>query len=276
MVAENKAVYAGPEELVADEALNLEALAIYQSYKRSPYFSAKHSSYFQTYEQLFSPYRGRKFTFVEIGVANGGSLLMWRDYFGPDARIIGIDFNPEAKRFEAEGFEIYIGSQSEPEFWETFFEKVRKVDIILDDGGHTNKQQIVTAQQCIPHINDGGMLVVEDTHTSYLELYDNPSRYSFMHYAKKLVDAVNSRFPAVNASNHHLNAAIYSIGFYESIVCFHIDRRKCFVSTQTTNKGQSFKMQDYRDHGTRKLWRYLCRRASQIGLDPWGLKKYFQ
>ena len=36
---------------------------------------------------------------------------MWRDYFGKDARIIGIDLNPEAKKWEKHGFEIFIGNQ---------------------------------------------------------------------------------------------------------------------------------------------------------------------
>lgn len=267
--------YFGPEELAAREDLGLEALPIYQCYKRSPYFSAKHASYFHTYEQLFAPYRGKKFTFVEVGVANGGSLPMWREYFGPDARIIGIDFNPDVKRFEADGFEIFIGSQEDKNFWEKFFQQIGPVDILLDDGGHTNRQQIVTAECCVPHIKDGGLLVVEDVHTSYMELYDNPSRYSFINYAKMLVDAVNARSCMFERKAHWLKEAVYSIGFYESIVSFQIDRRKCFTSVQTTNKGKSFQMADFRDHGTQKLVRYLARRASQFGLDPWGIKRYF-
>lgn len=267
--------YATPEQLAAMPEQNLEGLAIYQCYQRSPYFSAKHSSYFQVYEELFSRYRGKAFTFVEIGVANGGSLLMWREYFGPQARIIGVDFNPEVKRFEADGFEIHIGSQADEKFWQDFFAQIGTVDVILDDGGHTNQQQIITAHQCIPHINDGGMLVVEDMHASYMELFENPSRYSFVNYAKKLVDAINTRFPQLKSSAHPLKELIYSIGFYESIVAFHIDRRKCFTSIQTTNKGQSFKVADYRIQGTVKLVRYIARKASRVGLDPWGLRKYF-
>jgi hypothetical protein len=94
--------------------LSLQGLDIYKCYESAKYLSVKHSSYFQVYEELFSKYRGKKITFVEIGVLNGGSLFMWRNYFGSESRIIGVEFNPAAKKWEKDGFEIYIGSQSDP------------------------------------------------------------------------------------------------------------------------------------------------------------------
>ena len=60
---------------------DIELLDIYKSYKKSPYLSIKHSSYFQVYAELLDGYRGNKITFVEIGVLNGGSLFMWRQFF---------------------------------------------------------------------------------------------------------------------------------------------------------------------------------------------------
>jgi len=59
----------------------LNNLEIYKSYLKSPYLSLKHSAYFQLYEELLSPYRNKKITFIEVGVLNGGSLFMWRDFF---------------------------------------------------------------------------------------------------------------------------------------------------------------------------------------------------
>lgn len=144
-------------------------ISSYSSYKKSPYKSIKHSTYFPVYDRLFAQFAGKEITFVEVGVLNGGSLFMWRDFFGPKARIIGIDLNPDAKRWERDGFEIHIGSQSDPDFWNTVFAEIGEVDILLDDGGHTFEQQIVTVESALPHIKDGGLLVVEDTHTSYMK-----------------------------------------------------------------------------------------------------------
>lgn len=86
----------------------MEDTLSYKSYLKSPIRSIKHSTYFDTYDDLFSRYRNKEITFVEIGVAAGGSLFMWRDFFGPKARIIGIDFNPNAKTWEKTGLKSLL------------------------------------------------------------------------------------------------------------------------------------------------------------------------
>lgn len=228
----------------------LERSASYQSFLKSKYLSVKHAKYFQVYDELFESYRNRDIVFVEIGVLNGGSLFMWRDYFGPEARIIGIDFNPLAKKWEQEGFEIYIGDQSSPDFWQEFFSRVGMVDIVLDDGGHTNEQQIVTAHCCMENIKNGGKLVVEDTHTSYLSEFGNPSPYSFVNYSRKLIDSLHSRFPGVRVANNLANRCVYSVSFYESFVAFGIDRDRCSNNSSVSNNGISSNAADYRHQGS--------------------------
>jgi hypothetical protein len=218
----------------------------YQSYQSSPYFSAKHSSYFPVYDELLDRYRGKEITFVEIGVLNGGSLFMWRDFFGPRARIIGIDLNPGAKRWEANGFEIHIGSQADPAFWNEFFKSVGAVDVVLDDGGHTFEQQIVSVHSCIPHIRDGGLMIVEDTHTSYFKVFGYPTKYSFIEWTKALIDNINSRCPGVDASNLSYKNSIHSIAIFESIVGFKINRSLCFESQEITNGGIYSNAEDFR------------------------------
>lgn len=126
------------------------------------------------------------------------------------------------------GFEIHIGDQASPEFWREFFAKVGNVDILIDDGGHTNKHQITTVECALEFINDGGVIVVEDVVTSYLPQYGNPSRYSFINYAKRIVDRIQEQSGVLPiAELSRLGAAIYSTSFFDSVVCFHIDRRLC-------------------------------------------------
>ena len=155
----------------------------YKSYIKSPYRSIKHSTYFDSYDHFFAKYRNQKITFVEIGVLGGGSLFMWRDYFGPNARIIGVDLNPNAKKWEADGFEIYIGSQSDTKFWDDLTKKVGLIDVVLDDGGHTYEQQIITTECLLTSMKNGGILVIEDTHTSYMDGF-GPKSKSFIQYTK--------------------------------------------------------------------------------------------
>jgi len=228
----------------------LNKLEPYKSFIKSPYLSTKHLSYFDTYHQLFKDFRGKKITFVEIGILDGGSLFMWRDYFGENARIIGIEYNKEALKWKKFGFEIFIGDQSSERFWKNFFLKVGHVDIVLDDGGHTNEQQILTAVNCISNINDKGILVTEDTHTSYQMKFGNPSKYSFIEWAKIICDNVNSRCKGINQSNLVFNKYVHSVRFFESIVAFYIDREKCFESKPIRNKRKLTKAKDYRYFGT--------------------------
>ena len=227
--------------------MNFKKTLSFKSFISSKYYCSKHKNYFKIYDDLFSVYRNKKITFIDIGVFSGGSLFMWKKFFGKKARIIGVELNPVAKKFEKYGFEIFIGDQSSSEFWTKFFKKVGKVDIVLDDGGHTNYQQIITTNSCIPYINDDGLMVIEDVHTSYLKKkFYNPSKYSFINFNKKLIDDINYRFPGLNSFNYSLNNYIYSIQNFESIVAFKINRKICKKNQPIVNKKQNIEPTEFR------------------------------
>ena len=154
-------------------------LSLFDLFNSSKNRSIKWKKYFSIYEKLFESFRNKKITFVEIGILDGGSLEIWKKYFGKDSRIIGIDKNPECKKLENENYEIFIGSQSDTNFWKQFYQKIGSVDIVLDDGGHTNHQQITTLIESSKFINNGGLHVVEDVHSSYQKHYGN-QRYPML------------------------------------------------------------------------------------------------
>jgi hypothetical protein len=209
--------------------------------------SIKNDTYFDTYEFLFSRYIDKPITFLEVGVFNGGSLQMWREFFGRDARIIGVDLNPIALELKNDGFEIYIGDQEDPDFWNNLKSNIGTVDIILDDGGHKNGQQIASLFHGIDLIKDGGLLVIEDTHTSYFKRFGNPGPYSFINFSKRIIDVINSRFKFVKRGHGRFFDCIWSISYFESIVAFHINRRLSIVSSPISNKGDGMGAIDYRN-----------------------------
>jgi len=239
-------MYKYPENLPKKKLDLNSKLKIFQIYKNLKYPSLKIDSYFQVYEEIFRNYIGKKITFVEVGVLGGGSLFMWRDYFGKDARIIGVDLNPEAKKWEKHGFEIFTGSQSDENFWNNFYNEVGKIDILLDDGGHYNKQQITTVNRSLPNINDGGMIVVEDCHTSYMNRFGNPSKFSFINFSKNIVDKINYRYPEIGPNiENSKEKRIFSMSFYESIVVFNINSKKCFDSEIVNSFGNPYFTVDF-------------------------------
>ena len=237
-------ITAAPPDLVEAEVLHgSRARACYDA---APFLSLKHTTYFSVYDQLFSRFVGKAPVIVEVGVLNGGSLYMWREFFGSDARIIGVDLNPEAVWLREDGFEIHIGDQTDPQFWEDFFRQVGDVDIFLDDGGHTYPQQIVTAASALDHIRNDGLLVVEDTHTSYMTEFGGPSDTSFVSWAVNLVHGVNQRFSAF-VEDHDPEMRVWSVQFFESIVAFHVDRPLAnTVSKSTMNDGEGRDAKDFR------------------------------
>ena len=208
-------------------------------FNKSKDSSTKWRKYFDVYEENFLRFRGKDITFVEIGIFNGGSLEIWKNYFGPNSRIIGIDLNPECKKFEKDNIKVFIGDQSDPKFWKNFFHEVGDVDIVLDDGGHTNLAQIISAVECVKNIKDGGMLVVEDTHTSYINRYNSSKKYSFLDFSKKLIDDINSNINLDLKINHKfsLKKYVYSTHFYESIIIFNIDRNRSYINERCENSG---------------------------------------
>ena len=72
--------------------------------------------YFPIYERHFCRYVNRPITFVEIGCGDGGSLQLWKQYFGPYARIVGLDIRPKCKAFEEDQIHVRIGDQSDEQF----------------------------------------------------------------------------------------------------------------------------------------------------------------
>ena len=118
--------------------------------------------YFPVYERHLGKFVGREVHVVEIGVFGGGSLAMWKSWFGAGSRIYGVDLEPGCRRHEDEGIRVFVGDQADPRFWASFRGEVPAVDVVIDDGGHMPAQQIATLEALVPHIRPGGVYLCED------------------------------------------------------------------------------------------------------------------
>jgi hypothetical protein len=183
---------------------------------------------------------------------------MWRDWLGPQARIIGIDLNPAAKKWESHGFEIYIGDQGDPEFWKNTFNQIGNFDVVLDDGGHQSFQQIVTLSQAIAAAKNKCIVVVEDTCTSFMKQFSSHQNHSFLEYVKDATDnlVVNTahfypkEFPTVtNSVSPTLFENVYSIEFFSGIVAVKIDPSMIKKPDLVWNRPVETGMEDFRYGG---------------------------
>jgi SAM-dependent methyltransferase len=191
----------------------------------------KCSHYFEAYDRHFKKYRNKKVTILEIGVCDGGSLQMWKHYFGPEAKIYGVDIDPRCKDFEEDQIKIFIGDQSDRIFLNHIKNEIGTVDILIDDGGHEMNQQIATFQELYDSVSDQGVFLCEDLHSSYWENWkgEYKSNNTFIEYSKNMIDALNayhSEYARLVPDKY--TETLKSISYYDGMVFFEKKTRECF------------------------------------------------
>jgi len=177
--------------------------------------------YFGIYERHFSAFRNRPIRLLEFGVFNGGSLQMWKHYFGPQAEIIGVDIDPRCAELVEQGIEIVIGDQEDRATHARLRDRYGEFDIVIDDGGHRMRQQLVTLQEMYPAVKPGGIYLAEDLHTSYFPEWGGGLRQAgtFIETAKLLIDQMHAWHGRVPEHQPDLvTSTAFGLHFYESIL----------------------------------------------------------
>ena len=128
----------------------------------------KWSHYFPIYERYFAEYIDQPVRILEIGVSHGGSLQLWKKYFGLQAQVVGVDIDPRCKAYEEPRIQIEIGDQGSPEFWEGLREHYTGFDIVIDDGSHVKTDQKIAFEALWPQTR--GVYLIEDCHRTYPDI----------------------------------------------------------------------------------------------------------
>jgi hypothetical protein len=178
--------------------------------------------YFDIYDKHFHRYRGKPVRMIEIGIYHGGSLSMWKDYFGDKLELFGVDINPRAEKFADERTKVYIGDQSDPAFLASMRSEIGQVDIVLDDGGHACYQQIASYRGLFDMVAPDGVYMIEDCHTSYWDEYGGGlhRKDSFLEFTKQWIDEVNSYHVRDWKPEQYSSLArsAHCVSFYDSVV----------------------------------------------------------
>jgi hypothetical protein len=97
----------------------------------------------------------------------------------------------------------------------------------MDDGGHTMEQQIASIESLFPSLNEGGVYLVEDCHTSYWKEYGGGRRHkgTFIEWVKERIDDLHG---------YHLAEPI------EPVWTEQVDAIHCYDSVIVVNKKRRF------------------------------------
>jgi hypothetical protein len=231
--------------------------------------------YFEVYDRHFSKYRGKEVVILEIGTWHGGSLQMWKSYFGDKAKIYGMDIDPDCKNAEEENIKIFIGSQSDRAFLRKVKSELPPLDILIDDGGHTMLQQIVSFEVLFDHVKPDGVYLCEDMHTSYWTRWGGgyKRKGTFVEYAKNFIDklnAFNSRERSLRVDS--FTRSVNSLHFYESMLVIEKKPKEPPVARQTGEILLNGPQPEYKDFAFIKMKaRYMYRHKMNRLLNFFGL-----
>lgn len=147
--------------------------------------SSKFHNYLDFYQEQL-PDRDFSGRLLEIGVMNGLSMKMWREYY-PKAEIVGIDIKDMSHMHNddwqvPESVQLITCDGTDPKQTE----KLGMFDIIIDDGSHYWAEQQKSFEILYyKQLNKGGIYILEDLWTSYIDYYAN-AKINTLDYLKQL------------------------------------------------------------------------------------------
>lgn len=196
--------------------------------------SSLRHSYLPLYEHHLAPYRDKPITLLELGVLDGASLKMWRDWL-PNATIIGLDHK---QVIDIPGCTVLQGEQDDPDTIERVAQH-GPFDVIIDDASHISSKTIVSFELLYDHLQPGGLYVIEDLHSSYwpniygdqdADLDPETPKLTAMQWCKRLADETNFN-PHANPAPDDIRQALYPrrywLGYHLESVAFYYGL--CFI-----------------------------------------------
>lgn len=189
-------------------------------YSQTDLVADKWHHYLDIYDRHLARFQGSAMRFLEIGVQNGGSLQVWRRFFGPAADLRGLDIDPQCANLPRLDASVIIGDQSDRQVLLSIA-KGRSLDVVIDDGSHNWCDQIASFEALFPLLANDGVYICEDVHTSLVpEFSSQKAGPTFLDYVHGLTKLMHSAYVGGNPG---IARSIYAIHVYDSIVV--VDKR---------------------------------------------------
>jgi hypothetical protein len=218
---------------------------VFQLWKQQKPRAHKWAHYFEAYHAIFGSRRHQALRILEIGVFQGASLRLWRQYFDdPETVLVGIDIDPTCARFDSsrENVHVRIGSQADEAFLDTITRDFGPFDIIIDDGSHHSSHMIASFNHLFASaLKDEGIYLAEDLHANYWTPWRD-TRRSFLDLCKELMEFMHAHYTRATLAEWLLESdsesdqlsldvpviatMIKEIRVFDSIVAIHKTRRE--------------------------------------------------
>lgn len=177
---------------------------------------AQHT-YTQFYETLFVPLRKKPIKLLEIGVAGGESMKVWNDWFQHrESKFYGVEIQDRPLPDLGPRTQVFITDACSPNAVYDITNAIGKLDIWIDDGSHYVKHQKQAMELWWPHINSGGLAIIEDTHSSYFYPWWDTEEVKFVHSLNQWIDRLNEN--GKEQSGRPTDSDIEEIIFRKSLV----------------------------------------------------------
>jgi SAM-dependent methyltransferase len=127
------------------------------------------------YEGLFKNSKDKELKIAELGILDGGSLLMWREYF-TNSLIYGLEYNNDLimnfrKQFNNDRISLtHIDVTNKDSIIKAFADLNILYDIVIEDTTHQFEDQIRVIENMYKYLKPGGILIIEDIFKSYNEI----------------------------------------------------------------------------------------------------------
>jgi hypothetical protein len=120
----------------------------------------KHCYLEQYYQKKFEPIKDSTKKVFEIGVYEGASIRLWKEYF-KNAEIYALEVLSKRRgMFEGEErINLVIGDSVKKS---SYTNLPLDFDIIIDDGSHRPEDQFETFKLANLHLRQGGLYIIED------------------------------------------------------------------------------------------------------------------
>lgn len=138
------------------------------------YPTDKHTthSYDVVYNELFKDIRLTATAILEIGVASGGSVRAWRDYF-ENALIIGVDIDSNNIFQEDRIITINADQRDTSTLQSLVVFTSGGFDVVIDDGSHDIGDQLTSLKSLWGFVKRGGLYIIEDIQNiEHADLFD--------------------------------------------------------------------------------------------------------